>query len=331
MFILLFLVGCFTSQNPLNYDEDGDGYSEFEGDCNDKDASIILTTNDADCDGVSTADDCDDNDPTTINDMDCDGISTSLDCDDNNDTMPNDDADCDGVSTSLDCDDNDPNSSIITNDADCDGLSTSLDCDDNDPANTNLIPNDDADCDGVSTSLDCDDNDTLIRAWDNSTESPIVSAVDKYWFYTYSNPPNFGGDTQYNGLDGAMNDYIESYYGDSLTTSSWETYWAWWQNDDPSVIISLGTIPLQISSVGVYASHGNGGGVSYPAAITISHRANPNSSWTILQTDSLPAVIGWAWVPLITEPLGGEIKLYLVHSAQHTIISELSIQGVCVP
>ena len=39
---------------------------------------------DADCDGVLTVDDCDDNDPSTIDDMDCDGVLGINDCDDNN-------------------------------------------------------------------------------------------------------------------------------------------------------------------------------------------------------------------------------------------------------
>ena len=32
-------------------------------------------SNDMDCDGVLSADDCDDNDPSTIFDMDCDGCN----------------------------------------------------------------------------------------------------------------------------------------------------------------------------------------------------------------------------------------------------------------
>ena len=39
----LFLIGCFVvepSKSPLALDDDGDGYSEFEGDCNDQDDSV---------------------------------------------------------------------------------------------------------------------------------------------------------------------------------------------------------------------------------------------------------------------------------------------------
>ena len=41
--------------------------------------------NDMDCDGILTADDCDDNNPASnpmADDMDCDGVVSSMDCDD---------------------------------------------------------------------------------------------------------------------------------------------------------------------------------------------------------------------------------------------------------
>ena len=75
-----------------------------------------------------------------MNDADCDGVPTNEDCDDNDPFNTNsnvNDADCDGVPTSEDCDDNDPfNTNTNVNDADCDGVPTSEDCDDNDPFNT---------------------------------------------------------------------------------------------------------------------------------------------------------------------------------------------------
>ena len=42
------------------------------------------------------------------NDADCDGYTTANDCDDNDDSKPNNDADCDGYTTANDCDDGDP-------------------------------------------------------------------------------------------------------------------------------------------------------------------------------------------------------------------------------
>ena len=41
-----------------------------------------IIAEDADCDGVLTTDDCNDDDPTTVDDMDCDGTSVDEDCDD---------------------------------------------------------------------------------------------------------------------------------------------------------------------------------------------------------------------------------------------------------
>ena len=70
---------------------------------------------DADCDGISTVDDCDDTDPTS--------------------TAVADDMDCDGLLTNDDCDDNDPLANAIADDGDCDGILASNDCDDTDPTN----------------------------------------------------------------------------------------------------------------------------------------------------------------------------------------------------
>ena len=128
----------------------------------DEDPSMSLLSEDADCDGVLTADDCDDDnvDSTTIEtDADCDGILTAEDCDDDNvdSTTIATDADCDGVLTADDCNDNNGDSTTIATDADCDGALTADDCDDNNAESTTIAT--DADCDGVLTADDCDDND----------------------------------------------------------------------------------------------------------------------------------------------------------------------------
>ncbi len=77
-----------------------------------------------------------------MNDADCDGVPTDIDCDDNDPDVgaigsnPMD-KDCDGVHVDIDCDDNDPNvTTTNVNDADCDGVPTDIDCDDNDPTVT---------------------------------------------------------------------------------------------------------------------------------------------------------------------------------------------------
>ena len=41
---LLILTGCITvepPENPFTIDDDGDGYTEFEGDCDDRDPNIF--------------------------------------------------------------------------------------------------------------------------------------------------------------------------------------------------------------------------------------------------------------------------------------------------
>ena len=96
----LLLPAC-EPYNPLNIDDDGDGFSEFDGDCDDHDADSTVIAEDADCDGVPTAADCDDNDANL-------GAEST-------------DADCDGSNIFSDCDDNDAGSTVVAEDADCDG------------------------------------------------------------------------------------------------------------------------------------------------------------------------------------------------------------------
>ena len=91
LYLLLLLAGCAatngndTATNPLAVDNDGDGYTEFEGDCDDSDPTDML---DADGDGYATCNgDCDDLDPSvnpgatdTIFDRNCDGVLGEESC-----------------------------------------------------------------------------------------------------------------------------------------------------------------------------------------------------------------------------------------------------------
>ena len=85
----LLFTACAESEqetNPLAVDDDGDGYSEFDGDCNDNDPNSTTLEDDADCDGLRSEEDCDDNDPASTaitEDADCDGVLKGDDCDDN--------------------------------------------------------------------------------------------------------------------------------------------------------------------------------------------------------------------------------------------------------
>ena len=85
-----------------------------------------------------------------------------------------------------------------------------------------------------------------------------------------------------------------------------------------------------MTSVGVYVSHGVGGGVAAPASVEVFHRPGVEVAWASVGS-SIPAPsIGWATTPIVLPEPGGELRIDMVHSAEHTIISELSIQGSCV-
>ncbi len=185
---------CDGFQHDEDVDDDGDGYSECDGDCDDLDATLNL--DDLDLDGFSTCDgDCDDGDDTLNPGEDeiCDGIDN--DCNADTDETLDEDGDgyseCDGDCDDLDaevnpdaleiCDgiDNDCDAATdeeVDDDADgfteCDG-----DCDDDD-ANTfpeatelcdgidndcdGVVPEDEADADGDGQMVcdgDCDDDD----------------------------------------------------------------------------------------------------------------------------------------------------------------------------
>ena len=76
--MLIFLLSCaeLNFDNDLAVDNDDDGYSEFDGDCDDTDPD--KSPEDKDGDGLSSCqDDCDDND-TSLNrlDVDQDGVTS---------------------------------------------------------------------------------------------------------------------------------------------------------------------------------------------------------------------------------------------------------------
>ena len=173
-------------------DNDGDGYSTEDGDCDDNDAA--LNPEDADGDGVSTCDgDCDDSDAsaseeqTWYPDVDEDGygdptgsstescgqpntynidwVTNTEDCDDDDAWLTHEDGDGDGFSTcDGDCDDDE--ATLNPEDADGDEFSTcDGDCDDDDAS---IYPGSsvDSDGDGAEANCDCDDNDATLNPED---------------------------------------------------------------------------------------------------------------------------------------------------------------------
>ena len=48
MFLFLLFSCALNPNNPLSTDDDGDGYSEFDGDCDDNDPNSTIEANDAD-------------------------------------------------------------------------------------------------------------------------------------------------------------------------------------------------------------------------------------------------------------------------------------------
>lgn len=184
---------CDNQTDPLDADDDADGASECDGDCNDQDA--LLNTDDGDSDGYSTCGgDCDDAAATVYPGAPqvCDDSIPDNDC--NGAADPNE-ADVDGDGNTLcagDCNDFDASVEVLDLDGDgsttCDG-----DCDDDDVGVTATT---DADGDGwtlcgsfggadpISQAIppDCNDDEALLNWSDvdgdgDATCSDVLDSV----------------------------------------------------------------------------------------------------------------------------------------------------------
>ena len=115
-----------SALDPLDSDDDGDGFTENQGDCDDADPANFpgnveaCDGQDNDCNGMADAVGGED-------DVDGDGVLACADCDDSNAELGDAalDQDCDGTPTADDCDDTDPTSTVVADDPDCDGV---VDC-----------------------------------------------------------------------------------------------------------------------------------------------------------------------------------------------------------
>ncbi len=193
-------------------DNDGDGYSENQGDCDDTDpavnpgalevcdgidnncnGSIDELSTDVDDDGYSPCGgDCDDSDPA-VNPGETEIPYNGKDDDCNAATL-DDDLDSDGYPTATDCDDN--NASINPGAVEtCDGIDNN--CDGN--IDEGLT---DADSDGYSICTgDCNDNDTTINPGEpeipyNDKDDDCDSATSDY-VWSFENIDNTGNVVQY--------------------------------------------------------------------------------------------------------------------------------------
>ena len=176
---------CAGDLESTEVDNDGDGFSECAGDCDDGDDNR-LPDNPEVCDGKDN--DCDEQIPADEVDGDGDGFMLCADdCDDEDAQANPEDNDGDGYSPCddpPDCDDTDPLLNPV--DGDHDGYSTcSGDCDDDDyyvnPGVDEVCDLVDNNCDGVQSPEEIDvdgDGDALCSDCDDGDDSMTTLDLD---------------------------------------------------------------------------------------------------------------------------------------------------------
>ena len=164
---------CPAPVDPNAIDDDGDGYSENQGDCNDAVfsinpgvAEVLYNGIDENCNGM--ADD--------VVDADSDGFNSNVDCNDNNASINPGAAEV--LYNGIDENCNGMTDDVV--DADSDGFNSDVDCNDNNASinpgvaevlyngideNCNGMTDDvvDADSDGFNSNVDCNDNNASIN------------------------------------------------------------------------------------------------------------------------------------------------------------------------
>ncbi len=194
-------MGAYGGPTPLAQDEDGDGWSVEDGDCDDTDASSypggieVCDAADNNCDG--TVDEGFDGDGDGVTVCGADGISGTADddCDDADaDNFPGNVEACDGF-------DNDCDGALLpqeATDADGDGFPECNDCDDTDE-DLNYA---DADGDGASScDGDCDDEDNRLNLldWDGDGYTTCDDDCDDSDPWLNPEDNDFDGDSTCDG------------------------------------------------------------------------------------------------------------------------------------
>jgi hypothetical protein len=170
--------------DPLNTDDDEDGFTENQGDCDDTnpeispDAIEVCNGIDDNCSGLLDDVPDNDNDGFTICEGDCNDNDQNVNpsvseiaynCVDNdcNPTTPYDDLDNDGFAVGVDCNDNDPDVNLNETEIPYNGKD-----DDCNPT----TKDDDLDNDNFLQVTDCDDNDPTVNL--GATEIPYNGKDD---------------------------------------------------------------------------------------------------------------------------------------------------------
>ncbi len=207
---------CDGVTDPLDVDDDGDGYTICDADCDDTDADTYPGAPEI-CDGLDNS--CDGDLPPSEADDDGDGwMVCELDCDDSDATLNLDDVDGDGYSTcEEDCDDLDP--ALNFDDADSDDwTSCGGDCDDGDvyfsPDAVEVCDGLDQDCDGA-VDEDCVTCDTYVPSdWpdiqDALSSTPAGTTICVAAGSYFENLDFGSGDRHLAGLAGPRRTHIDA-------------------------------------------------------------------------------------------------------------------------
>ena len=199
------------------------------------------------------------------NDSDCDGVVTIDDCDDSDTSLlaQSNDADCDGVVTIDDCDDSDSSLLAQSNDVDCDGVFTIDDCDDSD--SSLLAQSIDLDCDGFLDTLNLDNGIYINLAYIPSGSDPLGRYTLSNDFYMMTTEVTQG---MFNELMG-----YQSYGGESSANGSGTDYPAYYANwhmaaDFANAVTSHHNSEMGSSLSECYVCSGSGTSVTCSDAIT---------------------------------------------------------------